>query len=90
MADGAWWRKWHQSGTKGGTTGPRDRARNSSRYGGEAMTARVVTCQRCGYLTLRVATVREAAAVAAKHVAQAGHDADSIFISPLRRGEVAR
>ena len=54
------------------------------------MTTRVVTCQRCGYLTLRVATVMEAATVAAKHVAQAGHDADSTFISPLCRGEVAR
>ncbi len=51
---------------------------------------RAVTCQACGYLALRVATVMEAATVAVEHVAQAGHDADSTFISPLRRGEVAR
>jgi hypothetical protein len=44
---------------------------------------RAVTCQRCGYLALRVATVMEAASVAVDHLTAAGCSADSILISPV-------
>jgi hypothetical protein len=44
---------------------------------------RAITCQRCGYLALRVATVLEAAAVAVKHL-DSGCPADAILITPLR------
>jgi len=47
------------------------------------MTTRVVTCQRCGYLALRVATVMEAASVAVEHLTAAGCPADAVLISPL-------
>jgi hypothetical protein len=48
-----------------------------------------IICQACGYLALRVATVLGAAGLAIEHMAQAGHEVDSILISPLRR-EVVR
>ena len=53
------------------------------------MEPRFITCQACGYLALRVATVLGAAGLAIEHMAQAGHEVDSILISPLRR-EVVR
>ena len=49
-------------------------------------TTRAVTCHACGYLALRVATVLEAAAVAAKHLTAAGCPADAVLIHPLEVG----
>lgn len=43
---------------------------------------RAVTCQACGYLGLRVATVMEAAAVAAEHLTAAGCPADAVLLHP--------
>jgi len=45
-------------------------------------TTRAITCQRCGWLVLRVATVMEAAVVAVEH----GCPADEILISPVAVG----
>jgi hypothetical protein len=47
------------------------------------MTTRVVTCQACGYLALRVATVMEAAAVAARYFTS---PTDAVQTCPLAWG----
>jgi hypothetical protein len=49
-------------------------------------TTRAVTCQRCGYLALRVAPVMQAAERAVEHLAAAECPADSILIHPLAVG----
>jgi hypothetical protein len=46
-------------------------------------TARVISCQKCGFLALRVATVMEAAQVTIEHLTAAGCPADQILIHPL-------
>ena len=46
---------------------------------------RAVTCQGCGFVALRVATTIEPAAAAVEHLAETGHDADNILISPVGR-----
>ena len=45
-------------------------------------TARVISCQQCGYLALRVAMVMEAAAVAVEHLTAAGCPADAVLLHP--------
>jgi hypothetical protein len=54
-------------------------------YGVVSPEPRAITCQRCGYLALRVATVMKAATVAVKHL-DAGCPADEILIHPLEVG----
>jgi hypothetical protein len=46
---------------------------------------RAVTCQKCGYLALRVATVMEAAERAVEHLEAIGCSPDSILISQVAR-----
>ena len=50
----------------------------------EAAT-RAVTCQACGYLALRVATVMEAASVAVEHAVRSGCKPHDALISPMKR-----
>lgn len=47
---------------------------------------RSVTCERCGYLALRVATVLEAAAVVVEHAIRSGCDPTDSLIHPLEVG----
>jgi len=42
---------------------------------------RVICCEGCSWVALRVATVMEAAAVAVEHAERSGCEADAVLIS---------
>jgi len=47
----------------------------------EPPTMRVICCEGCSWVALRVATVMEAAAVAVEHAERSGCEADAVLIS---------